>query len=649
MADRVNGATGAPVRALRLKRGWFAWSNQGPVTVVDPDGDTLRVVQSARRGGKPAVVRFAAVKLDASVSAPDAVPEAIGKAISAALGNLNLKPGPVVMAVPRGLVFLRPLTLPAAGSIEELASMVQFQISKDLPFRLEEAVVDFAVLRFLAPSAPLASESPKTAAQKAEGTDIGQPVRAERSTSREPTQSPDSARRGPESTSSDGAPPMTGNSGVSAQVEVLAAVLKNEIVERYARIAAAAGFKLASLGLRSCANARCVGIRGATGSPQAVALISLRSDEATIEFVADQSVVFSRVASVTRSADSTTAAGDTARATHSRPEEQKAPEVGLPPGNEDGFIQSITTEFVRSLHSYESAAGHAPVEKILITGGTGYEPALVSAWSRRFQPPCELFVPTSAFGVEGADKESGAGALAVLGLAFGAQDLEGLPIDFLNPKRPPVARNWGRIKAVSAAGVLALLLLGVAGLRSHQTNRRLQAKEQVQAQVTQAEKNRPLFRDMRLKAKTARDWMAEKRNWLDHYALLSSLLPSSQDVYLTSLSTGARGVIHLSVQARSGEILAQMDKRLREAGYEVKPLAVTPGTDKFGYPFRSSVELTLSGKTKTDLKTATPLARPADDASLDTPNPKPVSSASQPPPAADNSEAAGRRLRRSQP
>jgi 6-phosphogluconate dehydrogenase (decarboxylating) len=53
------------------------------------------------------------------------------------------------------------------------------------------------------------------------------------------------------------------------------------------------------------------------------------------------------------------------------------------------------------------------------------------------------------------------------------------------------------------------------------------------------------------------------------------------------------------------------------AGYDVKPLAVTPGADRNGYNFRTTVELTVPSKLKFDLTKLTPPARPADDASLE--------------------------------
>jgi len=71
------------------------------------------------------------------------------------------------------------------------------------------------------------------------------------------------------------------------------------------------------------------------------------------------------------------------------------------------------------------------------------------------------------------------------------------------------------------------------------------------------------------------------------------------------------------VQARNGETLAKLDKQLRAAGYNVKPLAITPAADNHGYNFRSNVELTLTPGMKMDLAKVNAPARPTDDASLD--------------------------------
>ncbi len=95
------------------------------------------------------------------------------------------------------------------------------------------------------------------------------------------------------------------------------------------------------------------------------------------------------------------------------------------------------------------------------------------------------------------------------------------------------------------------------------------------------------------------------------------MLPPCDEIYLTSLAVDHQGVIRLAVQARSGETLARLNQKLREAGYEVKPFAINPGANRFDYVFRSNVELMPSPKLKIDLSKLKPVARPADDASLD--------------------------------
>ena len=136
-------------------------------------------------------------------------------AIGAALARLKVKPGAVVMGVPRNKAVLRTLLLPVIDKLPELASMVHFQVGRDLPFRLEEAVLDFKVGRRIEAAPEAAPAEPK----------------------------PDG-----------GAVPAQ----VAPRLEVLVAAVKREVVEHYQAVARAAGCTLAALGLLPFANARCV-------------------------------------------------------------------------------------------------------------------------------------------------------------------------------------------------------------------------------------------------------------------------------------------------------------------------------------------------------------------------------------------------------
>jgi hypothetical protein len=204
-----------------------------------------------------------------------------------------------------------------------------------------------------------------------------------------------------------------------------------------------------------------------------------------------------------------------------------------------------------------------------------------------------------------------------MGLAFGFCDSQGLPFDFINPKRPAVQRDLKKIRILSGVAIFAVALVLILGLRTFLAGRREAVLEKVNQELADAEKKRPVYRKLVAQTAVVEEWVKGDRDWLDHYAYLTSILPPSEEVYLTSMAVSGQGVIRLTVQARSGETLARLEKQLRAAGYDVKPLAITPGADRFGYEFRSNVELVVPDKLRIDLQKVKPPPRPLDDMSLE--------------------------------
>jgi Tfp pilus assembly PilM family ATPase len=557
------------LQARFLKRSAFPIKARGPITALDWDGPLLRAAQSVERGSKAEIVRFAAGRVEGTLGLDEPEPkwEASGRCLAQALQRLGLEPGAVVMGIPRGLVFLRTLSLPKPGTPAELAAMVHFQINKDLPFPPEEAVIDFQ-----------ANDRPPSAAAPA------------------PPGSP--------AQESAGEPPPA-----TEKVDVLVAVAKKAVVQHYQRVAEAAGFKLAALGLDSYANVRGLLACEPASPPRTVALVTLRQAEVIIDVIAGGALVFSRTAPLVPG-------GGAGTEVEPNPGESSA-EAGA------GVIGTVTIEVVRSLHNYEGLERHEPVQEILVVGAPGGEAAVVEALGQRCHLPCRRVDPAGALGLNGKDSEYSSGALTALGLALSAQDQTPWPFDFLHAKRPPAPRNRRRAILIRGAVAGAVLLCVVWGIRAILIHQQVKTRDLIQAKINAGAGNRQVYREMRLRAKTVHDWVMGKREWLDHYAYLNALLPGCTDVYVTSISAGTRGVLHVSIQARSGEILAGIDKRLREAGYELKPLAITPCSDKYGYSFQSSLELTLPDKLKLDLAALKAPERPADDGSLDAPRSRP--------------------------
>ncbi len=542
----------------------------GSVTVLDIDETGLRMAQLVARGDRAAVTRAERAALEWPEGCDRSDPGALGTAIAKALQKLHAKPAQVVIGVPRQKVVLRTLALPEVADIRETAAMVHMQIAKDLPFKQEEAVIDFVVCR------PSHGHIPAPAAEDPN------PVK----------------------------PSGAASAGDPSRVQVLVAAVRRETVAHFEKAAAAAKLKLAGLGWLSQGNARCAEACGVAVAAECVALVSLRPGEVGIDIVAG-SLLFSRGA-VLRPAPGNASEDQAAGQPTSESPMTEAESVQ----NREAFVDAVTIELVRNLHSYNGSESHPPVTRLLVAGSTGCEEAVAEALAKRLNLPCSR-LNLDGLDLSGAAREHAADAIGAIGLGLSVMEPEGLPFDFLNPKRPAVQGNARRIRVLAASAAAAVLLAGILGLRSHMISERTKVHDAVQQQLASAEKHLPTYRRMQQQAGTVQKWVKGGRNWLEQLAYLSGVLPGSESLYVTSISVSGQGAIHLAVQAKSGEILADLQKQLRAAGYELKPLAITPGNDRHGYHFRSTVELILPPDMKIDLSKAHPPARPADDASLE--------------------------------
>jgi predicted ribosomally synthesized peptide with SipW-like signal peptide len=175
----------------------------------------------------------------------------VGALVGEVLRKLGVSGG-IVMAVPRAQVVLKPLTLPAGTPENELPGMVQFQADKDLPFRAEEAVIDFIP-----------------------GSHFG------------------GDRDAP---SGDG-------------VEVLVAAARIAELDYYRQIAAAAGARLLHLGMSSTANMACMLACTRRGADESVACLHLTPEEMQIDIIRGGGLSFARAASVKLPAAAADSAG----------------------------------------------------------------------------------------------------------------------------------------------------------------------------------------------------------------------------------------------------------------------------------------------------------------------------------------------------
>ncbi len=209
---------------------------------VDFDGGQLRVVYAERASGRTRVLKLAAVAMPEGSDAAN--PRDIGQLLGRTLKDMRLRNVGVLMNVTRAEAVLKPVTLPPGTSQGDLASMVQFQMEKELPFRPEEAVIDFTVERHYDVDAQQGEETP------------------------------------------------------SAGLDLLVGAVRLPVVDHYRQIAEAAGVKLLRLGLRSYADARCVEACTRRRSDETLLVVHFGADETEIDVLVGSALSFSRSAAV---------------------------------------------------------------------------------------------------------------------------------------------------------------------------------------------------------------------------------------------------------------------------------------------------------------------------------------------------------------
>ncbi len=503
----------------------------GRLLALDFDGHRLRLVLADVSGGRARIDRLLTVDLPDDLDADDA--QAVGAFVGGALGRLRLPRVPVVMNVPRAKAVFKPLVLPPVDDDAELASMARFQAQKELTFKPEEAVIDFAI---------------------------------ESHYGVEPTPAEDPAGQ-----------------------HVLAAAVQKSVVAYYEQMAEAAGVRLLRLGLRPYAN-----MRGAEeyahGEEGRVAIIHLTGDEAEVDVIEQGGLTFSRSAEVT-----------------------------LPPaGADDAFrataLAGVVQELARSVQSYLAVEGTRRIDRILVAGGTGCEAAVAEALGDRLRTPWEVFDPSPA--LPRVDVPNDASAyLSALGLAAGQGDADAHPFDFLNPKRPAVRRDPTRTIAVAAAAVVALVIVSAfAGAAIHL----YRAGAEVAAKQAELQRLKESTKDTRVLAKRVEaleDWLASRRDWLDHWAWLSETFPPCEQVYVTSFKTGDDGTVSLNVKARTSDAVDALGERLSDARYGFKPGQVTTTKDRYGYNYVTGAKIIADADMEIDLNGTGRARRPQDDVS----------------------------------
>lgn len=534
---------------------------------LDWDSRTIRAVMVRMRGDTVQVVRAAAIAVPADAAGQDAA--AFGAFMRQALDRAGMTVRQAVICIPRDRVVLNTLNVPPTSD-DELPSLVQFQIVKELPFSAEEATLDF------------------------------------------------SARGGSASTARD----------------VLVAAMRNDVLAHYRDVASHAGLKLTRIGLRPDANMLAVLTNAAEYAAGQTLMVDIGPELTEINIISDGRLVFSRAAVVRLPVDVVASLSGDQRLDDSRIIKAPLAEVTADGAQVQGVVDDVLLEITRSVEAYRATSPGTPIQRIVLAGATGVEASVAEAIQTRFGAPTELYNPGRAIELTPARARELRGFSAALGLAMGERQPVLHRIDFLQPKKtvPRRARQIQRARLLVATAVVlaAAAYLWFQQLIVRPQQEQIAA---LQAAVSTLRDDTRHFEPLKKKAQSLEDWVSSERIWPDALLALTSVFPDHKQMYVLSATFAVGTPLDLRLRSADQSVAPAFIRKIAEYGpYEgvLENSQEQPQKDGFRFTERLKiVPLTLKSKPGK----STP-ARPSDAATSADKQPAAASQPSAPAAAA---------------
>jgi len=501
----------------------FGLSGDKQVVSLDWDSRFLRVVQWRISGHHARALKSVAAALPEHVSVKDA--DSLGGFVRQVLSSARIRTSSVIVDIPRDQAVLNTMSLPAAD-LNDLAGMVQLQIAKELPFPLDDAIVDFAV---------------------------------------------------------------TQQDSASNTADVLVAAVRYEVLSFYKSVCEQAGLKIGRVGLRPFANMVAVN-EMLGGQPSGrIMFVDVGPSLTEIGIIRDGVLVFSRAASVSLDeqpddvvdgdlddapdslpeetpADEEQAAGEEAVEIDFLPEvEAPAPERPVKPSAEDRILNELMVEITRSAEAYRSTDPGARFDRIIVGGSSGFEDALVAKISKRFGVAAEAYNPDPILNPQRHQGAQARAFAAAVGLGIGHASEDKLQFNFLAPKKPiGVAERRRRqmpLAGAMVAGVLLIVTLGYAVLVMPKQDKIKDLKRQ----ITRLDRELKTYNEVRGIVEQVEQWQAAQVVWPDELKLLAEVFPDREMAFIDGMDLlASRGEISFRIFAKNSLIVEDLEVDLNK-------------------------------------------------------------------------------------
>lgn len=271
----------------------------------------------------------------------------------------------------------------------------------------------------------------------------------------------------------------------------------------------------------------------------------------------------------------------------------------------DGPQTPILAEISRALVALQKRLPNSRIVRCWMIGSPGENAQLADAIRDRFKCDIKQLDPFQGQGVtlgcKPVDDPHGAFGGPIGQLV--SQSLEvSCAVDFLNPRRPAIKKDYSNHKKLAGVALVVVLLVGLFGYRSYL----VAGLEKKVAQASKDEKDqRELLKELEPQVKVAEsvgEWASSRVNWLEEANGLTESFGGTERHYLTKLQFGEgtrkeRGTIaalghakeRFDVEGLNAELMQQSDLEVT-----AKPIKNT-GRDG-DYPLQFDLDLKLKSE-----------------------------------------------------
>ncbi|MCR9197515.1 MAG: pilus assembly protein PilM [Planctomycetaceae bacterium] len=240
--------------------------------------------------------------------------------------------------------------------------------------------------------------------------------------------------------------------------------------------------------------------------------------------------------------------------------------------------QAVRAEVSRARMAAAEDMGAYTVSRLTLIGSPEVTAVVPDSITKRLNDatvvrvdPNDTLVSGSFAGVSASDLLAISGAL-VAGRAASVQN-----VDLINPRKAPEKKDYGRLKKILIGGGLALLVIGGWKYRDSAVSGYEKQTKQIKQDVADMGDRYKAAKNQLELAEDLKAWSNRDIGWLDQMVKIREIMGSTERVFIKDVkfqhldSKTHVGSISANGLAKSRRDIEDLERRLREAGFDVTP------------------------------------------------------------------------------